>query len=98
MGTEVLERRFATIGARLNVVGRPTGAPRIDIDRDTRGEFFDVRFAGTGHPVELEVVDLDRTDRHCSCSFVTARRRASSCAAMTSGTGSSRRFPRMHGA
>ena len=64
MGTEVLERRFATIGARLNVVGRPVGAPRIDVGRDTRGEFFDVRFAGTGRLVELEVVDVSRVDRH----------------------------------
>jgi hypothetical protein len=64
MGTEVLERRFAAIGARLNVVGPPGGAPRIDIGSDAHGEFFDVRFAGTGRPVELEVVDVDRSDRH----------------------------------
>ncbi len=64
MGTEVLERRFAAIGARLNVVGPPTGAPRIDVGSDARGEFFDVRFAGTGRMVELEVVDVNRTDRH----------------------------------
>src|SRR5438132_10583799 len=64
MGTEVLERRFAAIGARLNVVGPPAGAPRIDVGSDARGEFFDVRFVGSGHPVELEVVDVNRTDRH----------------------------------
>jgi hypothetical protein len=64
MGTEVLERRFAAIGARLNVVGPPAGAPRIDVGSDARGEFFDVRFAGSGRPVELEVVDVNRTDRH----------------------------------
>jgi hypothetical protein len=29
-----------------------------------RGEFFDVRFTGGGRPVELEVVDVDRNDRH----------------------------------
>ncbi len=88
MGTEVLERRFAAIGARLNVVGPPTGAPRIDVGSDARGEFFDIRFEGSGRLVELEVVDVD----------VTARRRASSCAATTSGTGSSRRSPRKQGA
>ena len=64
MGTEVLERRFAAIGARLNVVGPPTGSPRIDVGSDARGEYFDVRFPGGGRPVELEVVDVDRRDRH----------------------------------
>ena len=64
MRTEVLERRFAAIGARLNVVGPPAGAPRIDVGSDARGEFFDVRFARFGGPVELEVVDVDRHDRH----------------------------------
>ena len=65
MGTEVLERRFAAIGARLNVVGPPAGARRGSTSaRTTRGEFFDVRFDGGGRPVELEVVDVDRADRH----------------------------------
>jgi hypothetical protein len=64
MGTEVLQRRFAAIGARVNVVGPPAGAPRIDVRWDTRGEFFDVRFDGSGRPVELEVVDVDRRERH----------------------------------
>jgi hypothetical protein len=60
MGTEVLERRFAAIGARLNVVGPQVGAPRIDVRWGT----FDIRFAGSGPRVELEVVDVDRADRH----------------------------------
>ena len=64
MRPEVLERRFAAIGARLNVVGPTAGAPRIDVGSDARGEFFDVRFAGRGRPVELEVVDVSRSDRH----------------------------------
>src|SRR5438034_324349 len=64
MGTEVLERRFAAIGARLNGVRPPTGAARIDVVSDARGEFFDVRFAGSGRLVELEAVDVNRTDRH----------------------------------
>lgn len=63
MGTEVLQRRFAAIGARLNVVGPQVGAPRIDVGSDTGG-VFDIRFAGNGRRVELEVVDLDRADRH----------------------------------
>jgi hypothetical protein len=60
MGTEVLERRFAAIGARLNVVGPQVGTPRIDVGSDT----FEVRFAGRGRRIELEVVDVDRADRH----------------------------------
>jgi hypothetical protein len=63
MGTEVLQRRFAAIGARLNVVGRQVGAPRIDVGSDALG-LFDIRFAGSGRRVELEVVDIDRADRH----------------------------------
>src|SRR5438105_7202031 len=64
MATEVLARRFAAIGARLNVVGPQAGAPRIDVGSDARGELFDIRFDGRGRPVELEVVDVDRADRH----------------------------------
>ena len=60
MGTEVLQRRFAEIGARLNVVGPQVGAPRINVGSDT----FDIRFAGSGRSVELVVVDVDRADRH----------------------------------
>jgi hypothetical protein len=64
MSTEVLVRRFAKIGARLNVVGPPAGFPRINVRSDARGEFFDVRFTGSGRLVDLEVVDVDRADRH----------------------------------
>lgn len=74
MGTEVLERRFATIGGRLNVVGRPVGSPRIDVARDTRGEFFDVRFPGTGRLVELEDTTPERGDRGSTpCPGFTGR-------------------------
>jgi hypothetical protein len=60
MSIEVLERRFAAIGARLNIVGPQVGAPRIDVGSGT----FDIRFAGGGRRVELEVVDIDPADRH----------------------------------
>jgi hypothetical protein len=61
---EVLERRFAAIGARVKISGRPgRGMPVIDIGADRRGEFFDVRFAG-GDPVELQVVDMWREEQH----------------------------------
>jgi hypothetical protein len=61
---EVLERRFATIGARLSLPERPwRGAPRIDVRSDRRGEFFDISF-GRGHATEVEVVDVRPRDRH----------------------------------
>jgi hypothetical protein len=57
---EVLERRFAAIGARVKVE-RVRAAPRIDVGVDRRGEFFELRV-----PVDREavsVVDADRDDR-----------------------------------
>jgi hypothetical protein len=64
MCTEMLERRFARIGARVKVSGDPYGEPRIDVRSDRRGEFFDIRFAGRGNAVDLEVIDVTRTERH----------------------------------
>jgi len=64
MANEILMRRFAAIGARVQVIGAPVGVPRLDVRADARGELFDVRFTGNGRPVELEVVDVDRADRH----------------------------------
>ncbi len=63
MGTEVLERRFAAIGARVKVI-RTThvDAARIDIGSDRRGEFFELRWAG-GAGISLDVVEADRDDR-----------------------------------
>jgi hypothetical protein len=64
MGTNTLERRFATIGARVKTVGVGRGAPQIDVRSDRRGEFFEVRFTGRGNAVDLEVVDIARAERH----------------------------------
>jgi hypothetical protein len=61
MSSEVLERRFKEIGAHVRVADAPwRGAPRIDV----RGSWFDVRFDRGTDPVELEVVDVSRPDRH----------------------------------
>ena len=98
MGTEVLERRFAAIGARLNVVGPPAGTPRIDVGSDARGEYFDVRFAGSGRPVELEVVDVDRTDRHLLLLVRDGEDKSKFLCGHDERTGSWRRFPRTPGA
>ena len=62
---DVLERRFAVIGARLSVSERPwRGAPQIDVRHDRLGERFDIRFTGRGDSSELEVVDVRPRERH----------------------------------
>src|SRR5919201_6119928 len=53
------------MGARLTLAARPwLGAPQIDVRADRRGEFFDIRFAGRGSEVDVEVVDVRPNDRH----------------------------------
>jgi hypothetical protein len=64
MGTEILERRFAAIGARIELAGSGRGTPQLEVRSGRRGEFFEVRFAGRGHAVDLEVVAVERADRH----------------------------------
>lgn len=59
MATQVLERRFAAIGARVKVVrGFST---RIDVRRDRRGEFFEIGLADRG--IAVDVVEADRDER-----------------------------------
>jgi hypothetical protein len=59
---EVLERRFAAIGATLRVTDGPwLGAPSLDVD-DVRG--FELGFAGRGAESEAEVIAIDPADRH----------------------------------
>lgn len=56
---EVLERRFAEMGARLSLTEPGADqSPRIDIRSDGQGEYFDVR------ATDAEVVALDARDRH----------------------------------
>jgi hypothetical protein len=60
--TQLLERRFAAIGARLRVTDGPwLGAPSIDVD-DATG--FELGFAGRGAESEAEVIAVDPADRH----------------------------------
>jgi len=63
---EVLERRFAAIGARIKLPESPwLGMPQIDVGVDRRGEFFDLRFSGRrAHEVQLDVVDAWPDARH----------------------------------
>lgn len=68
MGLALLEKHFGQIGARVKLgeaidqwpFRRPAG---IDIGRDQRGEFFDIRLA-TNEPAQYEVVDLKPDLRH----------------------------------
>lgn len=64
MSSDVLERRFGAIGARLRVTGDRLGAPRIDIASDRRGELFDLTFTGVGAPADVDVVDVAPAERH----------------------------------
>jgi hypothetical protein len=69
MDTDMLQARFARMGARLRLgelsaSGQLRGQPlTLDIGSDGAGEFFDVRIRRTAE-VDLEVVDLRRRDRH----------------------------------
>ena len=70
MDRERLETRFAGMGARLKV---HEGAPRhgvrnttnltVDVQRDRKGEFFEIRLR-PAMDVRLEVVDLQPSQRH----------------------------------
>jgi len=62
---EVLERRFAAIGARLSIAKSPFyGSPRIDVLHDRRGERFDISFAPGANETEIEAIDVRPRDRH----------------------------------
>ena len=62
MGIEVLERRFAAIGARVKVTRAPRERfPRIDVGLDRRGEFFEL--SSPGHRVSFEIVEADGDER-----------------------------------
>ncbi len=62
MDRDTLSRRFERIGARAVVGDGPlTGRVTLDVRRDRRGEFFDLR---AGPAVELEVIDARPDQRH----------------------------------
>jgi hypothetical protein len=67
MDIQLLEKRFALIGARvkLETIAAPTwrSRPGIDIGRDKSGEFFDIKIA-SGDEVNYEIVDLQKGLRH----------------------------------
>src|SRR5688500_6643349 len=64
MGT-LLETKFEKMGARVKVVSLPARLAqdpvRIDVRRDKRGEYFDVRHRSDVH---VDVLDVKSHDRH----------------------------------
>jgi hypothetical protein len=62
MTTELIERRFASIGARVRIAHASRGRPEIDVGSDRRGELFVLRVGGV-HGVTVDVVEADRDDR-----------------------------------
>ena len=67
MDIQLLEKRFALIGARLKfeIISAPTwrSRPGINIGNDRSGEFYDIK-AAKDDGVNYEVVDLQKDARH----------------------------------
>ncbi len=69
MDIGILDNRFARIGARLKLAGRPgrrvsgSGLVRLDVCNDRRGEFFEIA-CQPGASVEVDAVDVQPADRH----------------------------------
>lgn len=69
MNTTPLQNKFADIGARLKTADRPSrrtrtsGAFTLDVQTDTKGEFFEI-VRQPGADAEVTVLDVQPTDRH----------------------------------
>jgi hypothetical protein len=69
MDTNLLNHKFARIGARLKVADRPSRRARIagvislDVQSDRKGEFFEIA-KQPGSEAEVAVLDLQPADRH----------------------------------
>jgi hypothetical protein len=69
MDTNLLDIKFARIGARLKVADRPSGRTRtagvisLDVQTDRRGEFFEI-IKQPGVETEIAVLDVQPADRH----------------------------------
>ena len=70
MDTNLLDNKFARMGARLKLADRlarhirsTAGAVLLDVQTDRRGEFFQI-VTPPGAEAELEVLDLQPADRH----------------------------------
>src|SRR5512140_3745783 len=69
MDINILDNKFARIGARLKLADRLSrtvvisGLVRLDVRNDKRGEFFEIA-RQPGASVEVEAVDVQPADRH----------------------------------
>ena len=69
MDTNLLNTKFARIGARLKVADRParrthtSGVISLDVQADRKGEFFEI-VRQPGVDVEVAVLDVQPADRH----------------------------------
>jgi hypothetical protein len=69
MDTNLLDIKFARIGARLKVADRPTrrshtsGVISLDVQADRKGEFFEI-VRQPGAEAEVAVLDVQPADRH----------------------------------
>ena len=69
MDTNLLDAKFARIGARLKVADRPSrrtrtaGVISLDVQADRKGEFFEV-VRPPGSEAEVAVLDVQPADRH----------------------------------
>jgi hypothetical protein len=70
MDTNLLDNKFACMGARLKFADRPArrlrstaGAVSLDVQADRKGEFFQI-VTPPGVQAEAEVLDLRPADRH----------------------------------
>jgi hypothetical protein len=69
MDTNLLDIKFARMGARLKIAERPPGRNRLngvislDIQADRKGEFFEIT-RQPGVEVDISVLDVQPADRH----------------------------------
>lgn len=69
MNAKNIESKFATMGARLKISVTPeqraSNDYAVDIQRDGRGEFFELRVPGTlRDTLDVSVLQTDKRDRH----------------------------------
>ena len=69
MDTNLLDVKFARIGARLKIADRParrirtSGVISLDVQADSKGEFFEI-VRRPGAEAEIAVLDVQPADRH----------------------------------
>ena len=67
MDTNLLDKMFSRIGARLKVADRParraSGVISLDVQADRQGEFFEIARQHSAE-AEIAVLDVQPTDRH----------------------------------